>query len=403
MARRSTWSRIKSLWQMAGRSLYGVAAMGLALGIGIGMGLWLGDVADPAKPRTPPKIAATNPPPRAVAPSQPAAPTAPHLSVAPWVPDPRRAPPPALDLPPPDPLNPPAPNGAAAPPGSSPVLPDLPLAQPPQQEGALPLWRRNAVPLADAQDRPLIAVVIDDMGVDQRHSREAAALPGPLTLAYLPYAHDLPDQTAAAHRAGHELMVHMPMQPQSRIGIGGQAESGGDPGPNALTVGLAPEEVRRRVAWALGQFTGYVGINNHMGSAFTTNRAGMAAVMAELKARGLLFLDSRTIAASVGEAEAAAAGVPHATRNVFLDNIQTDAEVLARLAELERIAKVRGAAIAIGHPHATTIAALRQWLPTVAERGFALAPLSAVVARNSSGAGVGTAEARRHAADHPLR
>jgi hypothetical protein len=250
--------------------------------------------------------------------------------------------------------------------------------------GGAPLWRRNAVPSPVPNGRPMIAIVIDDMGVDQRHSVEAAKLPGPLTLSYLPYARDLGQQTSAARRAGHELMVHVPMQPQSRTGANGQPESGGDPGPNALLVGLSNEEIRRRLDIALASFDGYVGINNHMGSAFTVNRPGMATVIADLKSRGLLFLDSRTIAGSVGEGLAEEAGVAHATRNVFLDNVQTTLEVRTRLAELERVAKARGAAVAIGHPHETTIAVLKEWLPTAASQGFVLVPLSAIVARNEA-------------------
>jgi polysaccharide deacetylase 2 family uncharacterized protein YibQ len=384
MARPSFLSRLKSLWHKASSSLLGLAALGLALGIGIGLGLWLGDVADPPQP-----------PPQRAAPPSPAAPPAtgaprpaqPRIEIAPWLSDPRRGPAPSLDLPPEDPLR-------ALPPDAAPRLtpPSADEAAPPQelqQDGALPpatppdlpAWRRHALAAPATGGRAMVAIVIDDMGVDQRHSLEATALPGPLTLAYLPYARDVAAQAAAARRAGHELLVHVSMQPQSKTGLSGQAESGGDPGPNALTVGLPPEEIRRRLDWALGQFSGYVGINNHMGSAFTANRAGMSVVIGELKRRGLLFLDSRTTPTSVGETLAAEAGLPHATRHVFLDNIQTPAEVRARLAEVERIAKSRGSAVAIGHPHQATLMALRDWLPGAAGRGLALVPLSAIVAQ----------------------
>lgn len=396
MARRSLRSRLKSLWHQASSSLLGTmalwAAMGLALGIGIGLGLWLGDVADPPK-APPPRAAPASPPAPAAAPRQ----NQPRIDIAPWVPDPRRGPAPSLNLPPEDPLRalPPAyspPPAATEPPPSS--VPGQEGALPPDSLEQLPLWRRNALAAPATGGRPMVAVVIDDMGVDQRHSLEAVALPGPLTLAYLPYGRDLAQQTAAARRAGHELMVHVSMQPQSRSGVSGQAESGGDPGPNALTVGLPPEEIRRRLDWALGQFGGYVGINNHMGSGFTANRPGMGVVIGELKRRGLLFLDSRTTPASVGEALAAEAGLPHATRNVFLDNIQTPAEVRARLAEVERIAKARGSAIAIGHPHEATLMVLRDWLPGVTGRGLALVPLSAIVAH---GLAQGDSDARARA------
>jgi len=403
MARRSSLSRLKSLWQKASSSLLGTmalwAAMGLALGIGIGLGLWLGNVADPPK-APPPGAAPASPPAPAAAPRQ----NQPRIDIAPWVSDPRRGPAPSLDLPPEDPLRPLAPD--EAPPASAPLLPALPAPVPPAEQGALPpdspdglpLWRRNALAAPATGGRPMVAVVIDDMGVDQRHSLEAVALPGPLTLAYLPYGRDLAQQTAAARRAGHELMVHVSMQPQSRSGLSGQAESGGDPGPNALTVGLPPEEIRRRLDWALSQFGGYVGINNHMGSGFTANRPGMGVVIGELKRRGLLFLDSRTTPSSVGEALAAEAGLPHATRNVFLDNVQTPAEVRTRLAELERIAKARGSAIAIGHPHEATLMVLRDWLPGMTGRGLALVPLSTIVAHGIVAQGEAPARARAQGA-----
>jgi polysaccharide deacetylase 2 family uncharacterized protein YibQ len=236
----------------------------------------------------------------------------------------------------------------------------------------LPAWRRYAVVVPDVDGRALIAIVIDDMGVDQRHSAQAIDLPGPLTLSFLPYAHDLARQTAAARRHGHELLVHVPMQP---------LDARNDPGPNALKPDLAPDEIKRRLDLALSAFTGYVGINNHMGSRFTRDRAGMDVVMAELAARGLLFLDSRTISHSLGASTAAAHHVPHAGRHVFLDNELTMAAVCRQLAETERIAREAGLAIAIGHPHAVTIAALKAWLPTLADKGFALVPVSTVVER----------------------
>ena len=65
-----------------------------------------------------------------------------------------------------------------------------------------------------------------------------------------------------------------------------------DPGPNALLRGLSEDEIRERIAWSLSQFEGYVGINNHMGSAFSTWDEGMAVVLQELRDRGLFFLDS---------------------------------------------------------------------------------------------------------------
>lgn len=246
-------------------------------------------------------------------------------------------------------------------------------APPPKAEQSRAPWLENAVAIPDPGGRPMIAIVVDDLGLNRPNSAAVIRLPGPLTLAFLSYAEDLPAQTAAARRAGHELLVHMPMEP-----LGG----GYDPGPHVLRVGAPPGQTIQQLRDSLSRFDGYVGINNHMGSRFTASEPDMRLVLAELKSRGLLFLDSRTIGNSVGDMVAAQVGLPFAQRDVFLDNVQTAAEVEARLAETERIAQSRGYAIAIGHPHDATIEALAKWLPSLEARGFALVPVSAIVKRN---------------------
>lgn len=242
---------------------------------------------------------------------------------------------------------------------------------------AVPAWQRNAAPAPRIDGRAAIAIIIDDMGVDRRRSRQVVALNGPLTLAYLPYAPDVGQQAANARRAGHEVMLHMPMEPEGRE----------DPGPQPLTVSLGAEESRRRLGAQLDRLGSIVGANNHMGSRFTANRAAMQAVAAELAARGLFFVDSRTTAATVAEEVARAGSVPAVARDVFLDNEVQAAAVRARLQETEGIARRRGSAIAIGHPHDATVAALAAWMATLRERGFVLVPVSAIVRMRTAVAG----------------
>jgi len=234
-------------------------------------------------------------------------------------------------------------------------------------------WRRNAVPFRDLTGKPLIAIVIDDVGLDRPHSRRAWELPGPLTMSFLPYAKDLREQAKAARARGQELMLHLPMEPMGRA----------DPGPNALLVSLNDAELRHRVTTALDSFDGYVGVNNHMGSRFTTYRPGMEIVLRQFKGRGLLFLDSRTTKNSVGDQIAQELGVPSVARNVFLDDDESIDAVRRRLAETEAVARRQGFAVAIGHPHEATIQALAEWLPGVAGKGFVLAPLSAVLRKRN--------------------
>ena len=238
----------------------------------------------------------------------------------------------------------------------------------PQYQGMAP-WRRHAVAVA-AGDRPMIAVVLDDLGLNRPAARQAISLPAPLTLAFMTYAEGLAEMSSEARAAGHELMVHLPMEPRDRRH---------NPGPNALTTDAPPDELVRRLNWGLERFDGYVGINNHMGSHFTAWGSGMATVMAQLKARGLLFLDSKTSGSGVPGRLATEIGVPFAERDVFLDNDPNDPMAVRRqLVEAERIAQRRGFAVAIGHPHKVTLEALADWLPGLAERGFILVPISTI-------------------------
>ena len=249
--------------------------------------------------------------------------------------------------------------------------------KPPQVAAAasseLPIWRRNAVPFRDLNSRPLIAIVIDDVGLDRPRSKRAWELPAPVTLSFLPYSKDLREQARAARARGNELMLHMPMEPTGRA----------DPGPNAILVSLSDSELRQRVTADLDSFDGYVGVNNHMGSRFTAFKPGMETVLRIFKARGLLFLDSRTTAQSVGDQLAQELGVPSINRNVFLDDDESLAAVKKKLAETEEVARRQGFAVAIGHPHEATLQALGEWLPGLAARGFAQAPLSAALRKRN--------------------
>jgi uncharacterized protein len=246
----------------------------------------------------------------------------------------------------------------------------------PQPSDVQPAWQRYAVAVSTRQGRPKIAVVLDDLGLSQSRTAEAIRLPAPLTMSFLPYADNLPDQTAAAHKAGHELMVHVPMEPLG---------ADNDPGPRALLTTLPEAELLRRLRYDLTRCDGYVGINNHMGSKFTSDPKGMMVVLTELKKRGLLFLDSQTIQSSVAGDLSESLGLPTARRSVFIDHDQSAEAVQKSLAQLEVTARHFGMAVGIGHPHRVTLEALQAWLPGLQDRGFDLVPISRIAAEKYSG------------------
>jgi len=243
------------------------------------------------------------------------------------------------------------------------------------QFAALPMpradaWIRNAIAMPDKPRGVVIALIIDDLGIDQKRSWAMIALPGPLTLSFIPYGYHLHAMTSAARKAGHEVMLHVPMEPM---------DPNIDPGPNALRTTLSVEENRQRLLWALTRVDGIVGLNNHMGSKFTKWPAGMEMVMQEVQAHGLLFVDSFTSSKSVGFQLARADGLPSAARDVFIDDDISRAGIAHSLQDLEKVARRRGFAVGIAHPHDLTREALKTWMVEVRARGIDFVPISYII------------------------
>ena len=234
----------------------------------------------------------------------------------------------------------------------------------------IPNWKKYAVQVELTGDSQIV-VIFDDMGVDQIHSKIVTDLLAPLTLSYLPYSRNIKEQTQRAANNGHELLMHIPMEPiNHKI----------DPGPNVLLDGIPEDELLHTLRWNLNQFTKFVGVNNHMGSNFTSNYSLMKIVFRELKQRGLFILDSLTSNNSKGEIVAKSLNLPFVKRDLFIDHVDDKIAIKKQLLQVEKISQARGFAIAICHPRETTINIIRPWLLTLKKKGFQLIPLSAVIA-----------------------
>lgn len=313
---------------------------------------------------------------------------------APPPPVPPPAPPPA-----PAPAAPsglPAPVATPAPPPPSVAAP-LPLPSPPNgpvtltpapaaglvedsRNGPLPRvaddgrkpWQVYARPFPAADKRPRIAIVLGDMGLSGVTTGNALQkLPPTVTFAFVPYADRLDNWVERARGKGHEIMLAVPMEPVSY--------PRDDPGPNALLTMLAPERNLERLEWSLGRAVGYVGITSTTGSKFTGNGEAMKTVVDTLKARGLLYLEPKLNPKSVGGALTGQAGVPRAFADRIIDRDLSRGAIDDQLKELEALAKTNGAAVGIGSPYPSTIERLNLWLTGLADRGIAIAPVSAVV------------------------
>ncbi|CBS87620.1 divergent polysaccharide deacetylase family protein [Azospirillum lipoferum] len=239
------------------------------------------------------------------------------------------------------------------------------------QDGRKP-WQVYARPFPATDKRPRVAIVMSDLGLSGVTTGNALAkLPPGITLAFLPYAERLDDWVERARTKGHEVMLSVPMEPLNY--------PRDDPGPNALLTMLGPDRNMERLEWSLGKAVGYVGITSTTGSKFTANPAAMQPVIDALKARGLLLVDSRINPKSVAGPLANLAGVPRALGDRVIDRDLSRGAIDDQLRELEELAKTNGAAVGFASPYPTTIERLNLWLTALADRGIALAPVSAVV------------------------
>jgi len=215
------------------------------------------------------------------------------------------------------------------------------------------------------------AIVIDDMGQDLSAAHQLLHQPYPLTFSILP---DLPhsaETARQAHAAGRAVMLHLPMEPEP--GSGARTGQGG------ITMGMQGDAVARIIQADLISVPFAEGVNNHMGSRATADAALMGEVMRVLAKRGLYFVDSRTTAETNALNVARRMGLAAFYRSVFLDDTESVAYTLQQLRTFRRVIEEQGVALAIGHPHSTTIEALAKFLPEFERDDIQLIPVSQLV------------------------
>jgi uncharacterized protein len=220
-----------------------------------------------------------------------------------------------------------------------------------------------------------LSLIIDDLGQNLPRDRRVLALPGPVTTAIMPDTPHAAEFAREAHRAGKIVILHMPMDPAT--------------GPFAWHPDLPMEELEKRLNAAFKAVPYASGINNHMGSRMTVEPKAMAWLMADLQRRHKFFVDSRTSARTVAAAEAQKIGLASVSRDVFLDDEQTEQAITAQLQTAISLARKQGSAVMIGHPYPQTLAVLERELPKLKAQGIEWIDIKSMISLRGNKAMVG--------------
>jgi polysaccharide deacetylase 2 family uncharacterized protein YibQ len=216
--------------------------------------------------------------------------------------------------------------------------------------------------LAAGQYSGKLAILIDDCGYQLDPVRTLTSLPLNMTFAVIPFKTNSEAALSIIKGSGHTAMLHLPMQPFS----GGSSES------RSVKVGMTKQQIQDFTREALDSLPGVEGVNNHQGSAATSNGPTIRAVLEVLKERGMFFVDSRTSASSVAEENASEMGVPTAHNAFFLDNSSDVGDIEAQIIKAVKTADRYGSAIVICHARPNTAKAWQQCYQAVLNSGITM-------------------------------
>lgn len=217
-----------------------------------------------------------------------------------------------------------------------------------------------------------VAIVIDDIGYDLSQVDELLKIRAPLTFAVLPHCQHSQEAAERIHRAGKEVLLHLPMEPLS-------PEK--NPGKGVLLSGMRRDDIRRVLEEDLADVPYAVGANNHMGSRFMEDESGLRVLFGILEEKGIFFVDSLTTGRSRGRAAAVDTGIPFIARDIFIDGGDKQDTSSEDFLKAVKMNGSREGVVVIGHPYPSTIDTVRVSIEKLREEGLEVVPVSKLVKR----------------------
>ncbi len=233
-------------------------------------------------------------------------------------------------------------------------------------------WQVYSRPINVLDRRPKISIIVTNLGISDKKTAMALTLSGKISLAFSPYSSKLDDWITKSRNIGHETLLTLPMEPVNF--------PKNDPGPFALLSTLTDKENIARLEWVLTRTTGYIGLINFMGSRFSSNKILISNIFKALRDRGLAYIDTKEGVLNSTQKVADEMSVANISADIIIDETLSYDSIIENMARLEKIARKKGIAVAIARPYPITIDQLKIWTRSLDEKGFALTPISAVIA-----------------------
>lgn len=261
-------------------------------------------------------------------------------------------------------------------------LPRAPIAGMTERgpSGLLPVIAANgrtpaqayARPFTPQANRPMVAIIIGGLGFNARATQQAIdELPPEVTLSFVPYAQDLQTWIDRARARGHEVLLELPMEPFD--------PAADDTGPQTLLASAPPQQNVARLENLLSRGTGYFGVTNYQGARFATSAQASQPVVQALRRRGLVLISSGIGQRTALSVEAGRAGLTNTTADRIIDARREADAIDEQLLNLEALALQNQSAIGAGFAYPVTMEQVARWARDIGERGYQLAPASAVL------------------------
>lgn len=197
--------------------------------------------------------------------------------------------------------------------------------------------------------KPKVVIIIDDIATPKQLSDIVAIQDAGLKLtpSIFPVAQSNVKMLESVANLDF-FMVHLPLE---ALAYKDELDT--------ISIYDSEDSIRRKIARIKQILPNTLYINNHTGSKFTERRANMEFLLSVLDSHNISFVDSRTTQNTALPDIAKAQNRLILYRDIFIDNALDSHSLNTQINEGVKIAKARGYAILIAHPHKETLNAIR--------------------------------------------